>query len=62
MTQQLLKASDYRGISHLLQDVSSVSSEQSSFHNDYQDLDTLDRSSSEDDNGDQMISMMKFRI
>ena len=50
MTQQLLKTSDYRGISQLLQDVSSVSSEQSSFDNDYQDLDTLDRSSTEDDN------------
>ena len=32
--------------------MSSVSSEQSSFDNDYQDLDTLDRSSTEDDNDD----------
>ena len=30
--------------------MSSVSSEQSLFDNDYQDLDTLDRSSTEDDN------------
>ena len=52
MTQQLLKASDYRGISNLLQDVSSVSSEQSSFDNDYQYLNTLDTSSSVDHNDD----------
>ena len=32
--------------------MSSVSFEQSLFDNDYQDLDTLDRSSTEDDNSD----------